>query len=118
MTHHIALSSSDNKVVHQHFGRTKTFQIFSLNETGYAFVETRHVEPCCNNGEHEVSAFDNVLAVLSGCEAIVVGKIGAGASDYLTDKGMKVFVAQGYIEDVMDELQRNQARYFPAEDKV
>jgi predicted Fe-Mo cluster-binding NifX family protein len=115
MTHHIALSSWDGKAVYEHFGRTKTFQIFSLDAAGYAFIEKRHVEQCCYGGEHEVSAFDNVLAVLSDCDAVVVGKIGPGASDYLTDKGLKVFVTEGSIEDVMNELHQNQDRYFPKE---
>ncbi|GHT46475.1 hypothetical protein FACS189454_07670 [Planctomycetales bacterium] len=118
MTYHIALSSSDGEAVYQHFGKTRTFHIFSLDDTGYAFIEKRNVEQCCNSGEHEVSAFDNVLAVLSDCDAVVVGKIGPGASDYLTDKGMKIFVTQGYINDVMEELHRNQSQYFPSEDKV
>ncbi|MDR3233735.1 MAG: hypothetical protein LBT46_08765 [Planctomycetaceae bacterium] len=117
MTHHlIALSSAPgSKAVEQHFGRTDRFQIYSLNKEGYQFIETRLVEPCCSGGEHVISAFDSVLAVLSGCEAVVVGKIGTGASDYLNEKGMKVFVTQGYIEDVLEELHRNQDRYFPPE---
>ncbi|MDR3182564.1 MAG: hypothetical protein LBT89_06530 [Planctomycetaceae bacterium] len=118
MAHIIALSSAPGgKAVEQHFGRTDRFQIYSLNEDGYQFIETRLVEPCCNSGEHSVSAFDKVLAVLSGCEAVVAGKIGPGASDYLTEKGMKVFVTQGYIEDVLAELHQNQDRYFPPENK-
>jgi len=119
MAHRIALSVSVNgKAVYLHFGRTDTFHIFSLDDAGYAFVEARTVEPCCYGGEHETSAFDNVLNKLSDCEAVVVGKIGPSASDYLADKGMRVFVTEGYVEDVMQEFHRNLVKYFSPESDV
>ncbi|MDR0704191.1 MAG: hypothetical protein LBF88_04310 [Planctomycetaceae bacterium] len=112
----IAVASSDGKTIHQHFGRTKEFHIVLINENGYNFVETRTVEPCCNQFEHHEQSFDNVLDVLSDCDAIVTGKIGRGALEYLSAKGMRVFEITGYADDILNEFCRNQTQYFPKKD--
>ncbi|MDR2707026.1 MAG: hypothetical protein LBC02_14730, partial [Planctomycetaceae bacterium] len=74
MSHRIAISTSDGKTIHQHFGRTKEFHIVSINENSYDYVETRTVEPCCNRFEHHEQSFDKILEILSDCDAIVTGK--------------------------------------------
>jgi predicted Fe-Mo cluster-binding NifX family protein len=38
---------------------------------------------------------------LSDCDAIVVGKIGPGASDYLISRGVHVFEAVGVLENII-----------------
>ncbi|MDR0611575.1 MAG: hypothetical protein LBG58_15815 [Planctomycetaceae bacterium] len=109
----IAVASSDGKTIHQHFGRTKEFHIVSINENGYNFVETRTVEPCCNQFEHHEQSFDKILDILSDCDAIITGKIGCGALEYLTAGGMKIFETIGYTDDILNEICRNQSHYFP-----
>jgi predicted Fe-Mo cluster-binding NifX family protein len=116
MAHLIAISSSDGKTIHQHFGRTKTFFIVSINDNGYKYIETRTIEPCCNHFEHHEHSFDKVLDILSDCEAIVTGKIGNGALEYLTAKGMRIFETVGYADDILNEFYRNQMHYFPKKD--
>jgi predicted Fe-Mo cluster-binding NifX family protein len=113
MPRRIAISTSDGKTIHQHFGKTKEFHIVSIDETEYNFIETRTVDPCCNNFSHHEESFDNVLKLLGDCEAVVVGKIGPGASDYLTSKGMRIFETVGYVDDILNEFCRNLSCYFP-----
>jgi predicted Fe-Mo cluster-binding NifX family protein len=108
----IAVASSDGKTIHQHFGRTTEFHIVSINENGYNFVETRTTEPCCNQFGHHEQSFDNILNLLNDCVAIVTGKIGYGASEYLTAKGMRIFETVGYADDILNEICHNQSHYF------
>jgi len=112
MSHIIAVSTTDGKTIHRHFGRTEKFRIVSIDENGYTGIETREVEPCCNNFQHHESAFDKVLQILHDCEAVIVGKIGPGAYNYLTFKGMRVLEAPGFVDDVLTSLCKNQDRFF------
>ncbi|MDR2755384.1 MAG: hypothetical protein LBC20_06725 [Planctomycetaceae bacterium] len=113
MSHFIAVCTSDGKTIHQHFGRTRAFHIVQIDENGYKYIETRTTNPCCNQFEHHEHSFDNVLNLLNDCEAIITGKIGVGASDYLTSKGMRIFETVGYVDDILNEFCRNQLHYFP-----
>ncbi|MDR1493808.1 MAG: hypothetical protein LBT05_13970 [Planctomycetaceae bacterium] len=117
MPYLIALATSDRKTIHQHFGKTKTFAIFSVDNNGYAYLETRNVEPCCNNHTHHENAFEQIFEILHDCQAIVAGKIGSGAADYFMSKGIYVFETIGYIDDVLNEFSRNLSRYFPKNKK-
>jgi len=112
MPHIIAVSTTDGKTIHRHFGRTEKFCIVSINDNNYSYIETREVEPCCNNFEHHESAFDKVLEILHDCEAVIVGKIGPSAYSYLTVKGMRVLEAPGFVDEVLTALCKNQDRFF------
>lgn len=100
----VAIASTDGKVINEHFGRADRFHIFSIENEKYQFVETRSVEVCCNGGEHEESAFEKVSRVLGDCQAIIVAKIGDGASSYLEMKGFEVFEAPYFITDVLQKI--------------
>ena len=115
MARKMAISTSDGKTVHQHFGHTKEFRIVSVDENGYKYIETRDVTPCCNQAGHNESAFDAVLSVLRDCEAVIVGRIGVGASNYLISKGMRVFEVSGIVDEILTEFAVNYSRYFPKE---
>ena len=104
MSVRVAIASTDGKVINEHFGRATRFHIFSLEEKEYHFVESRTVEPCCHGGEHEENAFDKVAQLLKDCAAIIVAKIGDGASNYLENKGFEVFEAPYFITDVLQKI--------------
>lgn len=104
MPHRIALASSDGKVINQHFGHADRFHIVDLNEDNYAFVETRHHLPACNNQEHHNNSFDSILELLADCEGVFVSRIGLGAASYLNAKGLRVFEAPYPIESVLNQL--------------
>lgn len=104
----VAIASTDGKVINEHFGRATKFHIFEINDSSFNFLESRTVERCCNGGEHEDSAFENVANILNDCKAIFVAKIGIGASNYMESKGYTVFEAPYFIEDVLNKvLQEN-----------
>jgi predicted Fe-Mo cluster-binding NifX family protein len=74
----VALASRDGVVVHQHFGKATHFQIYDIEDGASRFVEVRENTPTCSaNGEE---AHIRVLSLLSDCQAVVVSRIGPGAS--------------------------------------
>lgn len=100
----IALASSDGKVINQHFGHATTFHVFDIVDNTARFVESRDVNQCCNGGFHKISAFEKVANTLSDCKAIIVAKIGEGASSFLEGKGFEVFEAPYLISAVLEKL--------------
>jgi predicted Fe-Mo cluster-binding NifX family protein len=104
MKHRIAVATEDGLTIHQHFGRAEGFQIVDIEDGVYKFVEKRSVESSCRQGGHSTESFDAVLKILSDCEAVVVGKIGPGAGDYLIDRGMRVFEGSGIVDDVLGTI--------------
>lgn len=100
----IALASSDGKVINQHFGHATTFHVFDIVDNTARFVESRDVNQCCNGGSHKISAFEKVANTLSDCKAIIVAKIGEGASSFLEGKGFEVFEAPYLISAVLEKL--------------
>ena len=106
MNYRVAVASSDGIVVNQHFGHADRFHIAELHpEDGtHRYIETRAVEHACRGHYHEDAAFDRVLEALSDVQAILVAKIGQGASDYLESKGMLVYEAPYLIDPVLDKI--------------
>jgi predicted Fe-Mo cluster-binding NifX family protein len=100
----IAIASTDGKVVNEHFGRAKLFHIFEIEVNNYRYLETRNVNSCCNNEGHSDAAFDKVIEVIKDCIAIVVAKIGDGASLYMGEKGFTVFEAPYLIDAVINKI--------------
>jgi predicted Fe-Mo cluster-binding NifX family protein len=104
MKHRIALATNDGLTVHKHFGQADEYQIVDIDGESHEFVERRRVFPPCDGGEHLESAFDAVLAILRDCEAVFVGKIGPGASEYLAQRGIRSFEVPGVIDEILKKL--------------
>ena len=106
MDYRVAVASSDGIVVNQHFGHADRFHIVELHpEDGtHQYVESRDVQHVCRGRDHNEADFDRVLDALSDVQAILVAKIGQGASDYLESKGMLVYEAPFLIDPVIDKI--------------
>jgi predicted Fe-Mo cluster-binding NifX family protein len=104
MAHRIAVTTTDRLTVFQHFGRAETFHIVDIEGDAYTFVEVRHTEKACGEGGHDETRFDAILTLLSDCEAVVTGKIGPGAAEYLLRRGMRVFEGPGVLAHVLDAI--------------
>jgi nitrogen fixation protein NifX len=105
MSYKIAAASSDGKVVNQHFGRTKQFVIFEVNENGgYVFLENRENAPPCNLGEHSTNAMLKAVDLLSDCKIVIVSQIGPVAEEVLNKKGIKAIVISDFIENAITKI--------------
>jgi predicted Fe-Mo cluster-binding NifX family protein len=102
----LAFATTDRLTVHNHFGHAGRYEIVEIDTATavFAFTGRRDVTPPCRSGGHSEPAFDAVLAALSDCEGIVVGKIGLGAAEYVLKKGVRVFEAPGVIENIVKTL--------------
>lgn len=99
-----AVASTDGKVVNCHFGKAGEFLIFDLHKDGYDYIGNRKLTPCCSQGEHEYSAFENAAEILYDCSIIIVSRIGIPAADFLESRGFEVYEAPFMIHSVLEEL--------------
>lgn len=105
MIYRVAVSSMDGKVVNQHFGHTERFCVFEIADDGkYSYLESRPVQACCHQGEHEADAFSAALNKLRDVQAVIVSKIGRGASDFLEGNGITVYEAPYPIEPLLKKI--------------
>lgn len=99
-----AIASRDGKFINEHFGRAERFLIFELDGNGYTFIEERASKKICSGGEHEDHDFDATATLLRDCRAIIISKIGFGASNYMESRGFELFEAGMPIEDALVKL--------------
>ncbi|MDR1617401.1 MAG: dinitrogenase iron-molybdenum cofactor biosynthesis protein [Syntrophomonadaceae bacterium] len=104
MKHIVAIATVDGKTIYQHFGHAEVFQVVSISDKDYTYVESRKTTPSCQDFQHSQDAFEQVISVLHDCEAIFVGKIGPGAAARVVSSGKRVFETPGLVDDVLRQV--------------
>ena len=106
MIYRTAIASTDGIVVNQHFGHAEKFHIIEIDsETGkYYFSGTRDVERVCQGHYHNDFSFDKVVDVLKDVHAVLVAKIGQGASSQLESRGLTVYEAPFPVEPLIEKI--------------
>ena len=104
MAYRIAVASTDGIVVNQHFGHAERFHIIEIDDNNYSFIGTREVERVCQGHYHNVSSFEKVIDVLSDVHAVLVAKIGSGASQQLESRGLTVYETPFPIEPLIETI--------------
>jgi predicted Fe-Mo cluster-binding NifX family protein len=103
MKYRVAIASFDGTYVDQHFGHARKYYIYDFDsETNtYEFIEKRFVETKCACASHDENAFANVFETLSDVSAIIISRIGLGASDIVENKGYVIYESTYPVEDVL-----------------
>ncbi|MDR2197794.1 MAG: hypothetical protein LBO07_07540 [Coriobacteriales bacterium] len=113
MSHRVAITTRDGKVVQEHFGHARHFHIVDIGEGEPVYVETREIEPRCQGGPageapqeqpHDASRFAAAVELLSDCEAVVTAQIGEGAAAYVLAHGLRIFEGRGFVDDILGEV--------------
>lgn len=110
----LAIASTDGKVVNEHFGKADQFYIFDLAPQGPSFVELRRLNPVCDPnlfGGHAEDAMEARLEALKDCQAVFCARIGPGAASALIHKGIEPFEALGNIDEVLEEIQKEEREH-------
>ncbi len=110
MKQRIAVATKDGKVVYEHFGHCRRYSIVEIENDSYRFIELREVEPPCNGGEHTLGALLQTAERLEDCNYVIVGQIGMGAQQILTEKHLMTYVFKGYVEDAISNIIKRKGR--------
>ena len=101
----VALASTDNRFVDQHFGRAESFLIVDVDENGnYEEIEQRFVNPVCNGGFHDAAKLKRGVDGVADCNFVLVAKIGAGAMNELEERGIAAFEMPGEVGLALKKL--------------
>ena len=99
----VAIASSQGTTVDQHFGKTESFLIYSLDKTGLTLKEKRKVEPLSTgdkNHPFDVEKFTQLYGALSDCTRIYCAKIGEKPKKELARRGIETVETTGLIEKI------------------
>ncbi len=101
----VALASTDNLFVDQHFGRAESFLIVDVDENGeYEEIEQRFVIPVCMGGHHDQNKLKKGVDGVSDCNFVIAARIGGGAQAELEDRGIAAFEMPGTVEEALKKL--------------
>ena len=101
MKYKVAVATKDGKVVYEHFGRCGRYSIVEVEDNYYRFIGFREVEPPCQGGEHTEAALEKAVEILQDCRWIIVGQIGMGAQQVLSEHRILAYVFKGLAEDAL-----------------
>ena len=101
----VALASTDNRFVDQHFGRAESFLIVDVDDNGdYEEIEQRFVEPVCNGGHHDAAKLKRGVDGVSDCNFVLAARIGDGARGKLEERGIAAFEMPGPVSEAIRRL--------------
>lgn len=104
-TFRIAVASSDGIVVNQHFGKSRLFFIYTVDEEeGIRLLERREVTPVCEGGNHDDERLRENLEKLKDCHYLCVARIGDGAARAAEEYNIESFEIPGIIEESIEQL--------------
>ncbi len=100
----VAAASSDGIVVNRHFGKADRFFIYEVSDEKTELIEVRQTEPVCENGNHDEERLEATADLLSDCNYLIVSKIGNGAANVVTAKGIEPYEIPGIITESIEQL--------------
>ena len=103
----VALASTDNRYVDQHFGRAESFLIVDVREDGtYDEIEQRFTDPVCDGGRHDNDRLLRGVNALLDVDFVLAARIGLGALNELAEKNIAAFEMPGAVPEALDKLRR------------
>jgi predicted Fe-Mo cluster-binding NifX family protein len=105
MSWRIAVASIDGVLITEHFGRSRWFYIFDIEQDGTAVLaERRSVNPLCECGHHSDDVMATTIEHIKDCTAVLVAKIGISARKQLELAGISVYEEPATVEDAARKL--------------
>jgi predicted Fe-Mo cluster-binding NifX family protein len=100
----IAVATIDGISLSQHFGQSKGFVVFDVEDSTVRSREFRHNEEtphnqgiCNHDGENAPAAHGHagIFELLSGCDVVLCGGMGGGAAQSMLANGIKPVILPG-----------------------
>ena len=108
MKYRVAIGSFSGEYVDQHFGHARKYYIYEFDgkDSSYELIEKRFLETQCECHSSK-DAFNNVFETLKDIGAIIISRIGEGASRIVENKGYVLYESFSQIDDVLDKISEN-----------
>ena len=101
----VAIASTDNKNVDQHFGRAESFLIVEVDDDGnYEEVEQRFVNPICEGGHHNDDNMKRGVEALLDVDIVLAARVGPGEEAELLEHHIPAFSIPGTVPESLKRL--------------
>lgn len=105
MEYLVAVSSEDGKLIAQHFGRTKEFEILKVEDNRRFYpIERRPVVFPCRGGAHDDNQMAQTIAALADCKYVLSAQIGRGAQAALQSRGITPLEIEHFVDYAMEKV--------------
>jgi nitrogenase cofactor biosynthesis protein NifB len=98
----ILATSSDRRIINQHFGHADKFYIYQYDNGRIHLLEVREVLKYCNGPgscNDEGEKIDQLIKATTGCDVILTMRIGLEPQRILEQQGKKVLTTYGFINE-------------------
>ena len=96
----LAVATKGQRLVNQHFGHAKEFQVFEVDGVEAKFVGHRKIDLYCQGGYGEEATLENIIKAIGDCKGVLVSKIGDCPKNELLEAGIQPFEAYDVIDKV------------------
>ena len=98
----VAVASESGTYVDSGFGNTKRFMIFDVDKDKITFEKAIDIDTNVNvYGKSHSEHIENIVSLLSDCDAVIVAEIGPRPQSALEQNGKKVMVFSGDVEEAV-----------------
>lgn len=108
MPYRVAVAAQPGRMVTQHFGRATVFHVFDRLEGEWVLAESRVSDPTCGPEGDAAASHDSLLAyaadLVSDCDAVLAARIGPGAVQRLSERGVEAYAMHALIDDALAAL--------------
>jgi nitrogen fixation protein NifB len=94
----IAIATKGGGIVNQHFGHAREFFIYDVDSQQATLQEIRPIAQYCHGPDESPGDLNDIIRILSDCEAVLVAKIGVGPDDRLREAGIEPVQVHDVIE--------------------
>jgi len=99
----IAVASWEGLLINQHLGEAAALAIYRQENGCYQFLEIRPIP--APGGSH--NRWMELARILHDCHSILVNEAGQSPRETLTNQGIKVIVADGLIEEALNDISQD-----------
>ncbi len=96
----VAVATKGNRLVNQHFGHAKEFQVFEVDGAEVKFVGHRKIDHYCQSGYGEDATLEGIIKAIADCKAVLAAKIGPCPQDQLRAAGIEPVEGYETIDQV------------------
>lgn len=101
----VAIASSDDVSVNEHFGRASRFVIYEFEHGEWVCLGSRDNQPACAGHEHNDGLLEQTVDLIADCRAVVIDQIGSTATDLLLGRRILPFMLSGPIDEALKTLE-------------
>lgn len=109
----VAVTSSDGKLVDQHFGRCSSFSIAEMDSDSGAWkmLESRKTQQACRNFSHQEEQVAETVGLLCDCRFLLTYRIGIYPYSLFQSKGVTCFETPSEEPEAVVEALKNLQKY-------